>query len=371
MANILNLYQFILIFARLYAILNTCCMNESTGQDKEISALGEFGLIRFLTRDIKLKQVSTKTGVGDDAAVLDYSGSQVVVTTDLLTEGIHFNLVYTPLKHLGYKAAVVNFSDIYAMNAQPRQLLVSVAISRKFSVPMMEDVFAGIRLACEQYGVDLVGGDTTSSLTGMTISCTAVGEGVAKDLVYRSGARKNDLICVSGDLGAAYLGLQVLERERRLFEKERHIQPMLEGYDYVLERQLKPEARQDIIKLLRELAIRPTAMIDISDGLSSDLLHICEASKLGCKIFSDKIPVNPEAIKVAREFDTEPVIAALNGGEDYELLFTLPVKEFDKIGNRPEITIIGHMVDAGQGCSMITSEGNSITVTAMGWNALR
>ncbi|MBN1789393.1 MAG: thiamine-phosphate kinase [Bacteroidales bacterium] len=346
-------------------------MKDTHKHSDEISDLGEFGLIRHLTRDLKIKNKSTCRGIGDDAAVLNFEGSRVVISSDLLAEGVHFNLVYTPLKHLGYKAAVVNFSDIYAMNAQPRQLLVSLAISRKFTVSMIDSLFSGIRLACEQYGVDLVGGDTTSSYTGLTISCTAVGEAADEELVYRNGAGKTDLICVSGDLGGAYMGLQLLERERKLFEKEREIQPALEGYDYVLERQLKPEARRDITALFRELGIQPTAMIDISDGLSSELIHICQNSDKGCRIFSDKIPVHPETERVAREFGMEPLIAALNGGEDYELLFTLPVKMFEKIGNRQEVSIIGHMVDVAEDLKMITAQGEAITLEAQGWNALR
>jgi len=336
----------------------------------EISRLGEFGLIRHLTRDLTIKNSSTEKGVGDDAAVLDYGGRKVVVTTDMLAEGVHFNLVYTPLKHLGYKAAVVNFSDIYAMNARPMQLLVSMALSGKFSVSMVDEIYRGIRLACDQYGVDLVGGDTTSSFTGLTMSLTAIGEGTEDTLVYRSGAGINDLICVSGDLGGAFLGLQLLERERRLFEKERIIQPVLEGYDYVLERQLKPEARRDISGLLAELGVKPTSMIDISDGLSSEIMHICHESGKGCKIYSDKIPIHTETYRVAREFDTDPVIAALNGGEDYELLFTVPVKLFDKIGNRPEFTIIGHITDRSEGTGMVTPQGQLISLEAQGWNSL-
>jgi len=370
MANIQILYQFILIFAGVYIPIR-CHMSDFNHQSDEISSLGEFGLIRHLTHNIKTKNTSTCKGIGDDAAVLDYPQKRVVVTTDLLAEGIHFNLVYTPLKHLGYKAAVVNFSDVYAMNAQPKQLLVSMAISRKFTVPMMEEIFAGITLACAQYGVDLVGGDTTSSMTGLTISCTAVGEAEAHLLSYRDGAGNHDLICVSGDLGGAYMGLQLLERERRLFEQYHDIQPVLEGYDYVLERQLKPEARKDIVKLLETLGVKPTSMIDISDGLSSELLHICQASGKGCRIFSDKIPVHPETGRVAREFELEPVIAALNGGEDYELLFTVPVNTFDIIGNRPEFTIIGHMTEVSEGAKMITSSGEAISLEAQGWNALR
>lgn len=333
-----------------------------------IRKLGEFSLISRLTRDIKIKNGSTLTGVGDDAAVLDYRDKKVVVTTDMLTEGIHFNLVYTPLKHLGYKAAVINFSDVYAMNATPKQLLVSIAVSGKFTVDMIEEVYSGISLACDCYGVDVVGGDTVSSLTGMVLSCTAIGECSHNMLVYRNGAQQHDLICVSGDLGAAYLGIQVLERERLIYEKHRDIQPVLKGYDYLLERQLKPEARYDIILLLKEADIKPTAMIDISDGLSSELQHICHASKKGCRIYSDKIPIHSETRRVAEEFNTEPLIAALNGGEDYELLFTMPVSEYDKIRSKGEISVIGHITDASTGIYMVTESGTEVELKAQGWD---
>jgi thiamine-monophosphate kinase len=345
-------------------------MSEKEREHDEISSLGEFGLIRHLTRDIRIINPSTKVGIGDDAAVLEYGSGKVVVTTDLLAEGIHFNLVYTPLKHLGYKAAIVNFSDIYAMNARPKQLLVSMAISRKFTISMMEEIYSGIRVACAAYGVDLVGGDTTSSMTGLVISCTAIGEGQDQDMAYRNGAGTNDLICVSGDLGGAYMGLQVLERERLLFEKHKVKQPALEGYDYILERQLKPEARRDIVDLFRELKIKPTSMIDISDGLSSELMHISMASEKGCKIYADKIPIHSETKRAAAEFDIDPVITALNGGEDYELLFTVPVANYDKIGSRSEISVIGHMADGPAGIQMITSGGSAIRIEAEGWNPL-
>jgi thiamine-monophosphate kinase len=345
-------------------------MSEKERESDEISSLGEFGLIRHLTRDIRHINPSTKLGIGDDAAVLEYGSGKVIVTTDLLAEGIHFNLVYTPLKHLGYKAAVVNFSDIYAMNARPGQLLVSLAISRKFTISMMEEIYSGIRLACTTYGVDLVGGDTTSSMTGLIISCTAIGEGLQKELTYRNGAGTNDLICVSGDLGGAYMGLQILERERLLFEKHKIQQPALEGYDYVLERQLKPEARRDIVDLFRELEIKPTSMIDISDGLSSELMHISQASDKGCRIYADKIPIHSETRRAAGEFEIDPIVTALNGGEDYELLFTVPVADYDKIGHRSEISIIGHMTDAPAGIRMVTSGGGEIRIEAEGWNPL-
>lgn len=365
MANILNLYQFILIFA---GDLST--MSNSSDQKDELANFGEFGLIRHLTRDLTIRNSSTCKGVGDDAAVLDYGDKKVVITTDLLAEGIHFNLIYTPLKHLGYKAAVVNFSDIFAMNARPRQLLVSLAISRKFTVSMIDNLYSGIRDACERYGVDLIGGDTTSSYTGLTLSCTAVGEASDAELVYRSGAGTTDLICVSGDLGGAYMGLQLLERERKLFEKEREFQPVLDGYDYVLERQLKPEARSDIVGLFKEPGIRPTSMIDISDGLSSELMHLCTSSNTGCRIYSEKIPIHPETRRVAGEFGIDPLIAALNGGEDYELLFTFPVDQYDTITKLGEIKVIGHMVQAADGLQMITPQGEAITLEAQGWNSL-
>jgi thiamine-monophosphate kinase len=371
MANIIILHQFIQIFAGVCKLHKSNAMSDQEQHDDEISGLGEFGLIRHLTRDIEIIHGSTCVGIGDDAAVLDYSGSRVVVTTDLLAEGIHFNLVYTPLKHLGYKAAVVNFSDIYAMNAQPRQILVSMAISRKFTISMMDDLYSGIRQACKQYGVDLVGGDTTSSLTGLIISCTVIGEGKEQELTYRKGAGIHDLICVSGDLGGAYLGLQLLERERVLFEKHHDIQPVLEGYDYVLERQLKPEACRNITMILRECGIVPTAMIDISDGLSSELNHICQASGTGCRIYADKIPIHSETRRVAREFNIDPVIAALNGGEDYEMLFTIPVSSFNMVSKRPEISIIGHMVDISDGIKLIASGGGEVRLEAQGWNPLR
>jgi len=346
-------------------------MTDMERDSDEISSLGEFGLIRHLTRDIRLINQSTKVGIGDDAAVLEYGSCKVVVTTDLLAEGIHFNLVYTPLKHLGYKAAVVNFSDIYAMNAEPRQLLVSLAISRKFTIPMMEEFYSGLKLACAAYGVDLVGGDTTSSMTGLIVSCTVIGEGQEKELTYRNGAGINDLICVSGDLGGAYMGLQILERERLLFEKHKVRQPALEGYDYVLERQLKPEARRDITGLFRELEIKPTSMIDISDGLSSELMHISHASERGCRIYADKIPIHSETKRAAAEFEIDPIVTALNGGEDYELLFTVPVANYDKISNRSEISIIGHMEDSPAGIHMVTPGGGEIKLEAQGWNPLK
>ncbi|MBN1416337.1 MAG: thiamine-phosphate kinase [Bacteroidales bacterium] len=337
--------------------------------DDEISSLGEFGLIHHLTKEVKIRNASTTTGIGDDAAVLDYGNKRIVVTTDMLAEGIHFNLEYTPLKHLGYKAAVINFSDVYAMNAIPRQLLISIALSVKFKISMIESLYEGLLLACKKYGVDLVGGDTSSSVTGMTISVTVLGETESGKTVYRKGACPNDLICVSGDLGAAYMGLQVLERERKVFHDHPELQPDLSDYHYILERQLKPEARSDIIRIFDEAGIQPTSMIDISDGLSSEMLHICKESHTGCKLFADKIPIHRATVAAAEEFKIEPLIAALNGGEDYELLFTIPLHDFEKIVNKTGISIIGHITKTGEKALLITPNGNAIELTAQGWNA--
>ncbi|MFC2116144.1 thiamine-phosphate kinase [Bacteroidota bacterium] len=336
-----------------------------------LSDLGEFGLIEHLTRNISLKNPSSLKGVGDDAAVLDYKGKKMVLTTDLLVEGIHFNLVYTPLKHLGYKAITVNLSDVYAMNAIPRQVVVSLAISGKFSLEAVDELYEGIKLACENYKVDLVGGDTTSSVTGLTLSVAAIGEVEAGQTVYRNTARVNDLICVSGNLGAAYMGLQLLERERRIFEDSSSgIQPDLSGYEYILGRQLKPEARKDIIDSLRENEIVPHAMIDLSDGLSSDLLHLCRQSGMGCRIFQDKIPIDKETARAAKEMEIEPFICALNGGEDYELLFTVPLSLHDKILKINNVSIIGHIAEADAGTKFITEHGSEIELQAQGWNSL-
>ena len=333
-----------------------------------ISELGEFGLIDRLTKAIKIKNESTVKGVGDDAAILDFNEKQVVVTSDLLTEGVHFNLMYVPLKHLGYKAVVVNLSDVFAMNAIPKQVIVSMAVSGKFSVEALEALYEGIHLACEQYNVDLVGGDTTSSLTGLTLSITAIGEVEKDDIVMRSGAQPNDILCVSGDLGGAYMGLQLLERENEVFKVNENMQPQLEGYDYILERQLKPEARGDIIAAFKRLGIKPTSMIDISDGLSSEIMHLCKNSGVGCSLFEDKIPMDYQTKQMAEELSINPIVAALNGGEDYELLFTLPLDDYDKIKNDPDFTVIGHMTDAGEGINLQTTGGSSIPLEAQGWN---
>ncbi|WP_120273042.1 thiamine-phosphate kinase [Mangrovibacterium diazotrophicum] len=336
-----------------------------------ISSMGEFGLIHHLTDKISLKNSSTIKGVGDDAAILDYGTKQQVVTTDLLVEGIHFNLMYVPLKHLGYKSVMVNLSDVFAMNATPKQVTVSLAISSKFSVEAIDELYEGIYLACEKYGVDLIGGDTTSSLTGLLISVTALGEIEPGKAVMRSGAQVNDLICVSGDLGGAYMGLQLLERENEVFKVNPKEQPQFDGYDYILERQLKPEARGDIVQALKTLGVTPTSMIDISDGLSSELMHICTQSKVGCLVYEEKIPLDYQTKRFADELSINPLVAALNGGEDYELLFTVPIADHDKIKNDPDITIIGHITEAGTGTQLVTGLGSTIELQAQGWNPLK
>ncbi len=339
--------------------------------EKDISQLGEFGLIDLITKDIKLKNPSSLIGVGDDAAVMNYEGSKTVVTSDILTEGVHFDLMYTPLKHLGYKAAVVNFSDVYAMNATPQQLIVSMALSSKFTADMIEELYEGIKLACEYYKVDLVGGDTTSSLTGLTLSITALGISNDEKLTYRSGAKNNDIICVSGDLGAAYMGLQLLEREKKVFTDTQGGQPDLSGFEYVLERHLKPEARHDIIEDFIEKDIKPNAMIDISDGLSSELLHICTKSNVGCTVYLDKIPVSEEVKRVSEEFQIEPVSIALSGGEDYELLFTVPIEDYEKVKDWDKVSVIGFIKPLDEGMHLAASDGSLIDISAMGWDGLK
>lgn len=339
----------------------------------EIATLGEFGLIDHLTKGIEPLHKSTVKGVGDDAAVLSYpADKQVLVTTDLLLEGVHFDLVYTPLKHLGYKAAVVNFSDIYAMNGTPKQITVSLGISKRFSVEDMEMLYAGIRLACEDYGVDIVGGDTTSSLTGLTISITCIGEAEKDKIVYRNGAQETDLICVSGNLGAAYMGLQLLEREKAVMKgADKDIQPDFAGKEYILERQLKPEARKDIIEKLAEAGIQPTAMMDISDGLSSELLHICKQSNKGCRIYEEHLPIDYQTAAMAEEFNMNLTTCALNGGEDYELLFTVPLACHEKIQDISDIRLIGHITKPALGCALITRDGQEFELKAQGWNPLK
>jgi thiamine-monophosphate kinase len=336
----------------------------------EISAYGEFGLIKHLTEKFKPENSSTLKGVGDDAAVLAYDNKKVLVTTDLLLEGIHFDLVYVPIMHLGYKAAVVNFSDIYAMNGEPKQITVSIGVSKRFSVEDLEQLYAGIQLACTKYGVDLIGGDTSASLTGLTISITCIGQGDADKIVYRNGAKENDLICVSGDLGSAYMGLQLLEREKAVFAGNEEVQPDFEEKDYILKRQLKPEARQDIILRLREKGIQPTSMIDISDGLSSELIHICTQSEVGCRIYEDKIPINYQAVVMAEELNMNIVTAALNGGEDYELLFTVSLDDYDKMIAMEGVAVVGHITKSALGLQLVRREGEEIELRAQGWNSL-
>ena len=336
----------------------------------ELSELGEFGIIKHLTKNIVLKNKSSLLGVGDDCAVIDNSGKQTVVTTDMLVEGVHFDLMYVPLKHLGYKAVMVNLSDVYAMNATPHQITVSIAMSNRFSVEALEELYEGIYLACAKCNVDLVGGDTTSSTSGLVISITAIGDVDASDVVRRDTARESDLLVVSGDLGGAYVGLQLLEREKEVYKTNPKIQPDLEGNDYILERQLKPEARMDVPELLKKLEIKPTSMIDISDGLSSELLHICEASKVGCNLYEEKIPIDPTTIHMAREFNLDPTVCALSGGEDYELLFTIDLKDYDKIKGNPNFTIIGHITAKSAGANLIARNGALYPITAQGWDAL-
>ena len=346
----------------------------------DISTLGEFGLIDRMTEGLELRNASTLRGVGDDCAVLQYSSEaadprRLLVTTDMLMEGIHFDLTYTPLKHLGYKAAMVNLSDVYAMNGTPRQLLVSIAVGRRFKVEHLDELYAGIRLACERHGVDIVGGDTTTSLTGLAISITCIGEAQAEDIVYRSGAKDTDLICVSGNLGAAYMGLQLMEREKRIFESQKSnpetaAQPDFSGREYLIERLLKPEARRDIIQRLHEAGIRPTSMMDISDGLSSEAMHICKQSHTGCRIYEERIPIDYQTAVTAEEFNMNVYTAALNGGEDYELLFTVPLTDHEKVEQLDDIKVIGHITRPELGAKLITRDGNEFDLKAQGWNPL-
>lgn len=336
-----------------------------------IEALGEFGLIDHLTNTIKIKQPGTKKGIGDDAAVIDFEGKKALISTDMLLEGIHFDLAYTPLKHLGYKSVQVNLSDIYAMNGTATQLTVAIGISSKFPLEAIEELYEGIFLACEKYNVDLVGGDTTSSRQGLVISVTSIGYADEKDITYRNTAGEGDLICVSGDLGGAYVGLQLLEREKLVYIENPNIQPDLEGKDYIVERQLKPEARKDIVELLKDLEIKPTAMIDISDGLASEILHICKQSNKGCNIYEDKIPLDPMTYETAREFNLDPTVCALSGGEDYELLFTIKQADYDKIRLMMDISVIGHITEPSSGRNLITKSGVVHPITAQGWNAFK
>lgn len=338
----------------------------------EIATIGEFGLIRRLTDDLKPNNESTVYGVGDDCAVLNYpKEKQVLITTDLLMEGVHFDLTYVPLKHLGYKAAMVNMSDIYAMNGMPKQMTISLALSKRFCIEDVEELYGGIRLACEQHGVDIVGGDTSSSMTGLTISITCIGEADKDSVVYRNGAKETNLICVTGDLGAAYMGLQLLEREKAVFKGEKEAQPDFAGKEYILERQLKPEARRDIILKLAEAGIKPTAMMDISDGLSSELLHICTQSKVGCRIYEEHIPLDYQTAIMAEELNMNVTTCALNGGEDYELLFTVSIADHEKISQMEGIKLIGHITKEELGCGLITRDGQEFELKAQGWNPLK
>lgn len=341
-----------------------------TGERTPISKLGEFGLISHLTKGIELKNESSKYGVGDDAAVLHYPDKEVLITTDLLMEGVHFNLTYVDLKLLGYKAASVNISDIYAMNGKPRQMTVSIALSKRFCIEDMEELFAGIRSACDVHGVDVVGGDTTSSLTGLAISITCIGEADKDQIVYRNGAKDTDLICVSGDLGAAYMGLQLLERENAVFQGEKDAQPDFAGKEYLLQRQLRPDARGDIIQKLAEAEVKPTAMMDISDGLSSELMHICNQSKVGCRIYEERIPIDYQTAVMAEEMNMNLTTCALNGGEDYELLFTVPITEHEKIENMEGIKLIGHITKQELGCALVTRDNQEFELKAQGWNPI-
>ena len=348
----------------------------------EIAELGEFGLIKHLTNDIKPENPSTEKGVGDDCAVLNYGGpSRVLVTTDMLMEGVHFDLQYTPLKHLGYKSVMVNLSDVYAMNGTPRQVTVSLALSKRFTVEDIEQIYAGMLLACQQHHVDLVGGDTTSSLTGLAISITAIGEAPAEEIVYRSGAKPTDLICVSGNLGAAYMGLQLLEREKIIYNQQVkeagesrdkvQFEPDFTGREYLLERQLRPEARRDIAEQLRKAGIRPTAMMDISDGLSSELMHICQQSNTGCRVYEERIPLDYQTAVMAEELNMHVTTCALNGGEDYERLFTVPLTMHERVSQRPDVKVIGYITEPSLGEALITRDGQEFELKAQGWNPLK
>ncbi|MBM1105329.1 thiamine-phosphate kinase [Aurantibacter crassamenti] len=345
-------------------------MLEDKNQERtSLEQLGEFGLIEHLTQHFSIEQKSTIKGIGDDAAVLDFGTKKAIISTDLLVEGIHFDLSYMPLKHLGYKAVMVNLSDIYAMNAEATQITVSIAASNRFPAEALEELYAGIHQACKTFGVDLIGGDTTSSLTGLLISITAIGEASEEKITYRDKAKPNDLLVVSGDLGGAYMGLQVLDREKEVFKVNPNNQPDLEPYTYIVERQLKPEARKDIVKLLNELEVLPTAMIDISDGLSSEILHLCKNSAVGCNLFEEKIPLDPTVIAACEEFQVDSTMIALSGGEDYELLFTIDQNDFNKIKGNPSLTVIGHMTEPSEGSHLITRANTKIPLSAQGWNS--
>ena len=347
-------------------------MLEDKNQSKTaLSSLGEFGLIEHLTTQFKINNKSTITGIGDDAAILNFKGESVVVTTDFLVEGVHFDLSYMPLKHLGYKAVVVNLSDVYAMNAMASQITVSIAVSNRFTLEAMEALYQGIQTAAKTYGVDVVGGDTTSSISGLTISVSAIGHVNASKVVKRNGAQSNDLLVISGDIGAAYLGLQVLEREKEVFKVNPKNQPELERYSYIIERQLKPEARKDIVTLLNDLKVQPTSMIDISDGLSSEVIHLCKQSGVGCDLYEEKIPLDPQVISTCEEFNIDSTTIALSGGEDYELLMTISQADYPKIKGNPNLTVIGHMTEKASGIHLVTRAQEKIPLVAQGWNGFK
>ena len=345
-------------------------MIEEQSSRTELRDLGEFGLIERIASQIEISNPESVKGIGDDAAVIDFSEYQTVISTDMLLEGVHFDLTFHPLRHLGYKAVVVNLSDIYAMNAVPKQILVAVALSNRFSLEAIDELYEGMRMACKKYNVDLIGGDTTSSKTGLVLSLTSIGKAKKEDIVYRNGAQMHNLLCVTGDLGGAYLGLQVLEREKKIFIENPKIQPDLSGNDYILERQLKPEAQREVIEKLKELGVKPTSMIDVSDGLSSETLHLCRQSGVGCDIYEDKIPIDQQTYDRAREFGLDPTVCALSGGEDYELLFTIVQSDYEKIREHLDVSIIGHITDAASGVNLIDKSGNVVKMKAQGWDAL-
>lgn len=344
-------------------------LEDKNPQRTSLEELGEFGLIDHLTQNFELKQPSSLVGIGDDAAVMDFKDKKVIVSTDMLVEGVHFDLSYVPLKHLGYKSVMVNLSDICAMNALPTQVTVSMAVSNRFPLEALEEFYEGVALACKLYHVDLVGGDTTSSNKGMIISVTAMGAANEDEIVYRKGSKPNDLLVVTGDLGGAYLGLQVLEREKEVFKVNPNSQPDLEPYSYLVERQLKPEARKDMVELLKKLEVKPTSMIDISDGLSSEILHLCKHGDVGCNLFEDKIPLDPSAIATCEEFNLDSTMVVLGGGEDYELLFTIDQADFPKIKGNPNLTVIGHMTEKSEGAHLVTRAQTKIPLKAQGWNS--
>jgi thiamine-monophosphate kinase len=359
-----------LYLCRLQTFGTKKMIEDKNPQRTSIAQLGEFGLIEHLTKNFDVKQESTLKSIGDDAAVLDFKDKKVVVSTDLLIEGVHFDLAYMPLKHLGYKAVVVNVSDICAMNAKPTQITVSVAVSNRFPLEALEELFEGITHAANEYKVDVIGGDTTSSQKGLIISITAIGEADEDEIVYRNGAKQTDLLVVTGDIGAAYMGLQVLEREKQVFQVNPNSQPDLDLYTYLIERQLKPEARKDVRTLLHALEIKPTSMIDISDGLSSEIIHLCKQSKVGCNLYEDKLPLDPQFISTCEEFNIDSTTVAINGGEDYELLFTIDINDFDKIKGNPNFSIIGHMAEESEGIHLVTRANTKIALKARGWDAL-